>query len=239
MSGGGEGRGTGLTRLPGTTEYEVGYAKPPQENRFRKGQSGNPKGRPRGSKNKKPALNAERLKEIVLEEAYRTVSVRDGARNVKVPIAQAVVRSLAVNAVKGNQRAQRLFTELLSTTERENKRLADECLDTAMTYKIEWERELERRERLGITGLPEPLPHPDHVRIDMRPGMARIVGPATKEEKAEYDKWMARKAEFEAELVELEEMLEAEEDEGIRPFIQADIDHTRKVLEIIGRALPG
>ena len=35
-------------------------------------------------------------------------------------MAQAVIRSLAVNAVKGNQLAQRLFTELLFTTEREN-----------------------------------------------------------------------------------------------------------------------
>jgi hypothetical protein len=30
-------------------------------------------------------------------------------------MAQAIVRSLAVNAAKGNQRAQRLFTQLLST----------------------------------------------------------------------------------------------------------------------------
>ncbi len=32
-------------RRPG---YEVGYARPPQYTRFRKGQSGNPKGRPKG-----------------------------------------------------------------------------------------------------------------------------------------------------------------------------------------------
>ena len=37
--------------------YEVGYGKPPKETRFRKGQSGNPKGRPKGAKNKAPALN--------------------------------------------------------------------------------------------------------------------------------------------------------------------------------------
>lgn len=38
--------------------------------------------------------------------------------------------------MKGNQRAQRLFTQLLSTTERENKRLADEWLSTAIETEL-------------------------------------------------------------------------------------------------------
>jgi hypothetical protein len=32
-------------------EYEVGYGKPPQTNRFRKGKSGNPSGRAKGPRN--------------------------------------------------------------------------------------------------------------------------------------------------------------------------------------------
>jgi hypothetical protein len=50
-----------LSRRPG--DYEVGYAKPPVKTRFAPGQSGNPRGRPKGSKNRKglPSLNEERL----------------------------------------------------------------------------------------------------------------------------------------------------------------------------------
>ena len=32
-------------------DYDVGYGKPPKATRFRKGQTGNPKGRPKTSKN--------------------------------------------------------------------------------------------------------------------------------------------------------------------------------------------
>nr|WP_306262013.1 DUF5681 domain-containing protein [Pararhizobium sp. IMCC21322] len=43
------------TRLPDNADYEVGYAKPPQSSRFKPGMSGNPKGRPKGARNKFPA----------------------------------------------------------------------------------------------------------------------------------------------------------------------------------------
>ncbi|HSM39437.1 MAG TPA: hypothetical protein VK862_01700 [Afifellaceae bacterium] len=91
-------------------------------------------------------------------------------------MAQAIVHSLAVSAARGVQRAQRPFTELLATTERENRRRHDALLETAIAYKAEWERDLERRERLGIRG-PAPLPHPDDVVIDLETGEVRIIGP--------------------------------------------------------------
>jgi hypothetical protein len=64
----------------------VGYGRPPKATRFRKGESGNPRGRPKGSKNKHPALNEERMKAILLQEAYRTITVRDGEKKVTVPM---------------------------------------------------------------------------------------------------------------------------------------------------------
>lgn len=179
-----------MAKLPASRPYEVGYGSSPVETRFKPGRSGNSKGRPRGSKNRSttPALYEERLKTIVLEEAYRTISVNDAKGPITIPMAQAVMRSLAVNAAKGMQRSQRLFTELLSATERDRRRLHEEWFDMALTYKIEWDKEFERRKRLGITG-PEPLPHPDHVVVDVRAGTAHIRGPATKAERAQWREW--------------------------------------------------
>ena len=210
MSGqGGDKRSRALVARPG---YAVGYAKPPETTRFKPGQSGNPRGRPKGAKNKCPALNEERMKDIILDEAYRTITVRDGDRNVTVPMAQAIMRSLAVNAAKGQHRAQRLFAELLSSTERARAELQERYFGAALDYKIAWERELARRDALGITDLPPPLPHPDHVVIDVRNGTARMVGPATKEEKAEWDAILAEKAVLEDCVAQLREANETETD---------------------------
>lgn len=120
MTGRGD-RGPPLGRRP-DGDYEVGYGKPPQHSRFRKGQSGNPRGRPKGARNKPAPASAEGLSAIILEEAYRTIQVRDGDRTLPLSMAQAIMRSLAVNAAKGQQRAQRLFTTLLAATELENRR---------------------------------------------------------------------------------------------------------------------
>ncbi len=226
--------------LPATQKepaYEVGYGKPPADTRFKPGRSGNPAGRPKGAKNRKPALNEERLKGIILEEAYRSITVRDGHRQVSVPMAQAIVRSMAVNAAKGQHRAQRLFAELLSGTERQNKALADEWFCTALDYKIEWEHELHRRQTLGITDLPPPLPHPDQVKIDMNSGLAHIEGPATKEQLAQVETWRDRQKDFMEELEWIRQGLKrARKPERIALLEQEKL-HVERVLEAIGKLL--
>jgi len=234
MSGGRK-PGKSLTVRP---SYEVGYAKPPTDSRFKPGQSGNPRGRPKGSKNKRPGLHEERLKDIILDEAYRGITVRDGERNVTMPMAQAIVRSMAVNAAKGQHRAQRLFSELLASTETARRMLNDQWLETAIEYKVEWDKELLRRERLGILDLPEPLPHPDHVEIDFIEGTARVIGPSTKKEKAAVDDLIAKKHLLIEGLRDTRHAMESTDDPKERRRLQKVWDEQLQLIGFINRLSP-
>lgn len=223
--------GRSLTLPARSAAYEIGYAKPPVATRFKPGQSGNPRGRRKGTtKTPTYALNDERLKTIILEEAYRTININDQTGQIDIPMAQAVVRSLAVSAAKGSQRAQRLFTQLLSSVEKDNKRLHDEWLNTAIEYKVEWERELQRRTRLGIQA-PAPVPHPDDIIIDVQTGSVRVTGPMTKEEKAIWDQALEYRAKAFQEVAKLKAVLKAEPDHPERAEIEADIKYVEDAFK--------
>ena len=217
--------------------YEVGYGKPPATTRFVKGKSGNPKGRPKGSKNQMPALNEERLRDIVLAEAYRTIKVKDGAKDVSIPMAQAVMRSIAVNAVRGDQRSQKMFTDLVNTTEAKNKKLHDEYLQTMIDYKHSWEEEILRCKLMGITP-PEPIPHPDHIKIDLSTGQVRITGPFTREEKEKWDHLVKMKSAAKKTIKVFEQDLQDPKNKKYKKIIENEIAFEKRIIEIISQRIP-
>jgi Family of unknown function (DUF5681) len=93
-------------------EYPIGYGRPPVESQFRKGESGNPRGRPRGTK-------TASAKAMVLQEAYRPITVREGDDVLALPAIQAVMRQLVRLAAKRNGPAQRRLIDMVQTIEQE------------------------------------------------------------------------------------------------------------------------
>ena len=84
--------------------YEVGYGKPPRARRFKKGQSGNPKGRPRGTRNLATDLQAELNSKVAVTEGGRTHTV---SKQI------AMVKTLMARALKGDMRALQLLATLI------------------------------------------------------------------------------------------------------------------------------
>ena len=76
--------------------HEVGYRKPPMHTRFKPGQSGNPRGRPKGTKN---------LKTDLAEELGEKIVIREGDRSQKISKQRALLKSVVNRAIKGDARA--------------------------------------------------------------------------------------------------------------------------------------
>ena len=101
----------GYTSRDTSSPYEVGYGKPPRRTQFRKGQSGNPGGRPRG-------LPVQRANALLLQEAYRVVAIKEDGRMVPVSAMQAILRSQVELAINGDLRAQRDILQAVQSIER-------------------------------------------------------------------------------------------------------------------------
>ena len=81
-------------------DYEVGYKKPPEHTRWKPGQSGNPKGRP------KKVKDFEKLLDI---ELSRTLRVTEGGQQVTLTKREVILKSLVNDALKGDLRALKML----------------------------------------------------------------------------------------------------------------------------------
>lgn len=86
-------------------EYRVGYKKPPKHSQFKKGGSGNAKGRPKRTRN---------LKTDLAEELAEQIVVREGERTLRVSKQRAIVKSLTAKTLRGDARAAAIILSLIS-----------------------------------------------------------------------------------------------------------------------------
>jgi hypothetical protein len=74
----------------------VGYKRPPKDRQFRRGQSGNPNGRPLGARNFKTDLR---------EELSESISIREGGRDISISKQRALIKRLVASAIEGDARS--------------------------------------------------------------------------------------------------------------------------------------
>jgi len=74
----------------------VGYCQPPRAHRFRPGQSGNPRGRPKGARS---------TGSIVAGVLSKKVTLNTAGRRRQVPVKEAILMRMADAALKGDLKA--------------------------------------------------------------------------------------------------------------------------------------
>jgi hypothetical protein len=91
--------------MPHETDDKVGYKNPPKHSQFKKGQSGNPKGRPRRKKSPGTALR---------EALNETVTITENGRRHKVNKTEIIMKRAVNDAAKGDARARKEVFGMLS-----------------------------------------------------------------------------------------------------------------------------
>lgn len=94
--------------------YDIGYGKPPEETQFKTGKSGNPKGRPKGSKNTYKLLH---------EILGQKLEVVDNGKKIKISKKVAMLTQLVNEGVKGDIKAiSVLFPHMLMADIKEEEK---------------------------------------------------------------------------------------------------------------------
>ncbi len=98
-------------------DYKVGYKRPPKEHQFKKGVSGNPKGRPK---------NNATFAETVLDEMQEKIMVKESGNPKKITKKQALAKMLVAEALNGKNSAIKLLLPILASEINQTKEVDEE-----------------------------------------------------------------------------------------------------------------
>jgi len=79
--------------------YRIGYKKPPLHSRFKKGTSGNPRGR-------KKQVEGRDIRQSVLQAFLREITIREGDQARNVPKIVALIECVLTDALRGDAKAK-------------------------------------------------------------------------------------------------------------------------------------
>ncbi len=85
------------------SNHSVGYGKPPRNTQFKKGQSGNPNGRPKGSTNPTDLINTLLRKRV---------TVTQNGKATKLPVIEVILTKVISKALGGDHKALRFVFDM-------------------------------------------------------------------------------------------------------------------------------
>ncbi len=134
-------------------DYVVGYKNPPKDSQFKKGQSGNPGGRPKGSKNKTEfhpiSKTSFEFMKMIVDMGEIEINIKKEGQMLSVSQMEALVMQLYNKAMQGDLAAAKILLEYTKKSMEELEEAA--CRAQNVTKKMR------DRERAKIfTPPPEP-----------------------------------------------------------------------------------
>ena len=135
---------------PPNGEYSVGYGRTPQQTRFQPGRSGNPKGRPKGSKN---------FSTLFAEELAQPVTLTEYGKRKRMPKRRALAKQVINKALSNDPKAAALVFDQIRRSEGSEKAPAVVGLDPINPFLLE---NIIRRIRLAAEAAEETEVSPDN-----------------------------------------------------------------------------
>lgn len=208
-------------------------AKPGGRTQFKKGQSGNPRGRPRKDRGLVGPLPTE-LSELVRSETARLLTLTEAGKPITMSALQAVLRSTVVNAAKGNPHAQRLILHLAGAAQAQEAKAKQEEYEGAILLKIQLEyvRDAWVAEGRAEADMPR---HPSDVEINRETGEVRNFLLFTREEVEARDRVILMRDFL---IDRMPQMLLAVQEDGDDPFLKLGRESARTFIERANAGLP-
>lgn len=107
--------------------YEVGYRKPPKVTQFAKGKSGNPKGRPKQSRD---------LVSLINEELDKLVCIQENGKQIKLTKREAMAKRIVNGALNGDAKS----TSALISMDQTRKEQEPEAIELTAADAEQFER---------------------------------------------------------------------------------------------------